>query len=321
MIKQILILLMIPLILSYSQSGVSSKFYTDRSVSYSAKSPGDKSEISFKVFSGEEKKYEFSRMINYDEPFPSLQVFEDGSAALIYSFDGRVERFNMKGKFEGELNLFKEGKADYERSVYSSVSGDLLVLGISGLNLNNCEIIVLNNYGNLINRFNIDSDYLSGILISQPNNLIAVSTYSWEYESLIEVIKFYSVDGKLNDSISGQFSSAKIVEDALIGFTNKSCFYTELSNLSDIVYSTADNGEILLDMILHDYKIYLAASKHPVLSNGEWLFNGATVTVFDRTLKKKSVLDIQAESAGSFFFSIDNGKLNINADDARFLIE
>lgn len=321
MIKQTLIILLIPLVISLSQNKAINNFTVEQSVSTSAKTPGEKSGITFTIRSEEFELYKISRDIEYDEPFPSANVFADGSAAVYYSFDGRVEFFDNSGNPGEDVSLYKLPLPDYERSIISSVSNDILALLISDSNSDSCEVVIVNNQGELVNRFFVTGEFASGVIISRQNDLIAVSTYSWENDTLIDKISLFTLDGKIIRSIPGQFNTAKIIDNVLLGFTNKNYFSIELDDLSSIDYGQVAEDELLLDMIMHNGVMYISTSNYPELNNGQWFYNSATVYIMSNYMQDKKSFELPVYNFTDFSFYIISDRVNALVDQKRFSFE
>jgi hypothetical protein len=232
----------------------------------------DDTELEFNVYDTVDKLiYTVSKNVVYDMPHPGATVFDDGSLVLINSFDASIEFYDNAGSFVKSISLFNDREVTYERSIYFDAVKNLLTVMVSQPEFEQSDIFIINSNAEIVNTWKFETNFSTGIKLSDDLNYAAVSGYTWG-DDAIDVTKIYSIEGKTLYSFPFKFRQAKFFGSSFIGITNKTAALVNIEN-GDLNYKI-DSGEdkLFKGFIISEGTVDLLETDKPYLDSGKWIY-------------------------------------------------
>ena len=258
-------------------------YSTKRDVSGGAQKFDEKNALEYKVFENSKKLYSINIELEYDIPFPKLEVFDNGYSVLINTFESSLTFFNKSGQELVKNKILKDLPVEYERSVYSTISKDLLAISLSQPKMEYSIIQIYNNQGQLISNWDLDEKYINGLAYSSISDLLAVSVYNWRENNLKKTTLFFKSDGIEISRVPYNFTNGKFVENEIIfiGYANEILFVYDLEEIKiNFKKSAIENGLILLAEYING-EVFILQAENPYLEKGIWYYKNPNINSFD----------------------------------------
>ena len=91
---------------------------------------GEKNIIEYQVHSADGSASKFTREFDYDVPYPKVILLSNGNLIFINSLEASIELTNKSGNSIKKI-FISEKKIEYERSIFSAIDNDLLVVSLN----------------------------------------------------------------------------------------------------------------------------------------------------------------------------------------------
>ena len=266
-----------------------------KNIQHQAEKNGEVNQITFSILKDSEKVYDINTEVAYDVPFPQLKIFDNGSSVLIDAFDARLTFYEASGFEIRQVNILKDYDIEYERSVYSTIDGEILVIAANQPGLDYILIQIYNYEGHFIRQTVIDEKHISALAYSEKFDLIAVSAYSWRQNDLKTKSLFINNQEELTIQNDISFSHGNFIleKNIFTGYSNNSCFIYDIGNNEVLFTKSADKNNMILWAQLINNQFTILETKNPVLKKGQWFYQNPAVNFFslDGLLIRKGEID------------------------------
>jgi hypothetical protein len=258
-------------------------YKSERIVAGNAKESGEKNYLEYHVLKDDQKIYVVGIELDYDIPFPVLKVFDNGASVLISAFEASLTFYNSSGKIILKSNILKDFNVEYERSLYSAISGDYLAISLCPNKADYTIVQIYNNLGQIIDDWQFQEKFMDGLSFSSTANLLAISVHNWQQNNLSKSTIFFDSNGAQISKIPFSFTKGQFVEseNIFVGYSNDNCYVYnfELKKINFESRSIEDEM-ILMAEYIHD-KIFIVIAEKPYLEKGDWYYINPTFRVVD----------------------------------------
>lgn len=298
-------------------------FTVEKNVTGNAQKFAEKNNVEYTIIENNSKKYSINIVLDYDVSIPELKVFNDGACVLINSLEGELTFFNNKGREIFKANILKGINVEYERSIYSSISKEFVVIALSQPDKEYSLIRIYTNQGQIINNFEVHQKHINGLFYSSDANLIALSVYNWENENPDKSTLFYNNSGVQISNISFNFTKGSITEgkNIFIGYTNNECFVYNVTDDTINFHTAVLKDAMILTVELMDDGIIIVDAAKPYLEKGKWYFKNPSFTHYNlsgtlitkRKEKSQPFSDFKLyKNNSNLIFQTENNSIQIN---------
>jgi hypothetical protein len=134
------------------------------------------------------------------------------------------------------------------------------------------DIFIINSDAEIVSSWKFETNFSSGIKLSDDLQHAAVSGYSWG-DGLVDITKIYSIDGNNLFTFPFKFNKAKFFGDSFIGITNKTAALVNIET-GELNYKI-DSGEdkLFKGFIISKNSVELLETDKPYLESGKWIYN------------------------------------------------
>ena len=206
-------------------------------------------------------------------PFPVLTG--NGGLVLIDVLEDKAAFYNNSGQKINEVRLLGNLPFAYERKVLTDAQDNLVALLISQKEQPNSTVKIFDTNGNLLHRFVVKGTDGSGIKLSPSNNLIAVSTYSWNADSLVQTTGIFDFDGNAILQIPQKFDNGTFSGNGefFLAYDKHRIFLLDLKNKNLKWKRNFTADELILTAKLNKAgdEIVTVSSTKTELVNGKWI--------------------------------------------------
>ncbi len=297
------------------------QFKVKRNLLHVAKTKDDFNKLSFVVSDNNGKQiYSVEKNVPYDLPFPALKVFPSGGSVLISVFDAKLEFFNAKGEFTNEIKL--ADNFEYERSIVTSLSNNLACFAVCEPKLKKSVITLTDSKGTVLQQFDFVTKNVTGLAISDDDNLVAISGLNWQGDKEETRTEFLNV--KNNDVTSAEllFDDGFFFENnsKFAGWTNKEIFVFDLKN-KKILSRRFFTDSYLKTAAFFDNKIWYVSFENVKIKNNKWYYSNISLTawgfwkdsVISKRLSFNNVEEIGFSKRNILYLKIDNNIVDCNS--------
>jgi outer membrane protein assembly factor BamB len=214
---------------------------------------------------------EILREIPFDIAAPAPAVFEDGTVALIHSFDNVVEFFGPDGGLARRVPLSPVPNPEYERVIRHAVHDATLALLISEPSAANCRLVVLNATGDVVRERLLEGIQATGIVIAPDGILVAAGVRSG-IRANDEAL--WLVNGAQDRRLEGGFSTGQFSADGgtFLGRTKMSVMEVDVAKGQRRWEYRVRQGQLVVDAVLAPSGTTILTAESPTLENREWIY-------------------------------------------------
>jgi len=277
--RKILIIVLMLIINIFGQS-VNQKYSVKKNIIKTDNKIGHYNTIEYTVMQNDDKiLYQIVDKVDYDIPFPKLQIFENGNSVLLNAFYGKLTFINGNGAKVKTLNIKKDIEVAYERNIISFVDNSSLIIAFTLQNEDNSVIQIYSDNGMLKNEFEISLININGIAFHEKLNKIFISSIVWNKHNVMEKrITVFNENGEVIKSLKSNFEKGFFTEDnKFIANTNKSLIVINANDSQIILKKEMNRESVLLDINYINKEILYAFAKTPTLANGKWFYENPTI--------------------------------------------
>lgn len=269
---KVLIFILVLTVLIFGQNN--NIYSVNKNITGNAEKFGEKNIIEFTVLENELELYRVNVNLEYDIAVPDLKVFEDGRSVLINSFEASLTIYDNEGSEYLKTKMIKDLAVEYERSVYSSISGEHVAVSLSQPDRDYSTIQIYNSLGQLIENWQLPEKFINGLSYSNNNDLLSISVYDWHKGSLEKSTLFLQSDGKNISKVPHNFTNGKYVEkeNIFIGYTNEICFIYDIKENKILHTRQSLNNKMILLADYIDNLLIIIDVDQPYLENGKWFY-------------------------------------------------
>ncbi len=211
------------------------------------------------------------REMPFDIAAPAPAVFEDGTVALIHSFDNVVEFYGTDGGLTKRLILSPTPNPEYERVIRHAVHDATLALLISEPASTSCRLVVVDASGSIARERTLAGVQATGVAISPDAGVIAagVRTGGGPDDEAIWI-----VNGERVLSVSGGFAKGQFSSDgsSFLGQTNGSVVEVDVRNGEQRWKYPAPTGRLIVAAALGPSGSTILTADTPTLERGNWIY-------------------------------------------------
>lgn len=230
---------------------------------------------------------EILREMPFDIAAPAPAVFEDGSVALIHSFDNIIEFFGSDGGLTRRVSLSHVPDPDHERVIRHAVHDALLVLLISEPGSASCRLVVLDTKGNILRERLLEGLQATGVAISPDARTIAagVRTSGTSENGVIWLMargmEEWRSGGVRVESSAGSFSHGSFSSDGstFLGRSNVAVIEVDVAAGVKRWDLRAPAGRLVVDAALGTNGATVLEADAPTLENGAWIYRRPVMRV------------------------------------------
>lgn len=267
--------------------------------------------------------YKISNKTDYDIPYSSIEVFDDGSSVLISAFYGTLTFFTNSGTKLSENKLRENIGVEYERSIKSVVDNNILLILFKEQNEKFSTIQKYNSDGELQRSLEIDVININSLAYSEAKNQIYLSHIEWDSRgSANKIVSLINEDGELMKSFNEEFEKGFFTEENLfIAFSNKSLLSINVENLEINFQKKMKNDELYIDVTATKNSIVTVTAKPPKLQNGKWHYKNPIIIKLDFSGKLIEKNEVETNSFSEYGFNRYNNDLEFRAGKDFVIIE
>jgi len=264
-------------------AGEKQNYHVQKNILGNAQKAGEYNTVTFTVYENNLEKYVIQKELAYDLPLPHLRVFSAGQAVLVDAFTARLTFYDAFGSQVLQTDLIKEAGVDYERAVYSSLSGESVALALFRPKAGYIQVFLYKSDGQFLNNFRIDGRHINALSYSDDAQMLAVSVLDWKNDHLNQSTMFFDTGEKLLAEIKAGFTNGQFDtdQDIFIGYSNRNSFiYHPLRGDLNFLKTAADNKMILTASFM-DKQIAVISADKPFLKDGKWLYESLSVDFYN----------------------------------------
>ncbi len=303
---------------------INKKFTVEEKISGGSEFIGDYNIVVYSVkLSDGTLLYKISNKTDYDIPYSSIEVFDDGGSVLINAFYGTLTFFTNSGTKLSENKLRENIGVEYERSIKSVVDNNILLILFKEQNEKFSTIQKYNSDGELQRRFEIDVININSLAYSETKNQIYLSHIEWDSRgSANKIVSLINEDGELQKSYDAEFDKGFFTEEnQFIAFSNKSLLSINTENLEINFQNETTNDELYIDVTASKNLIVAVTAKPPKLQNGKWYYKNPTIIKLDLSGKLIEKNEVETNSFSEYGFNRYNNDLEFRAGKDFVIIE
>lgn len=253
-----------------------------------AQRAGETSTWRFRVLDREGAvRTEILREMPFDIAAPAPAVFEDGTVALIHSFDNVVEFFGTGGGLTKRLFLSAPPRPEYERVIRHAVHDALLVLLISEPGSTSCRLVLFDSQGSILHERTLEGLQATGVAVAPDARTIAAGIRTsgttgegeiWlitpDKESSVGGVEEWRSGGVLAKGFPGSFSGGNFSTDGstFLGRSNVSVTEVDVADGTKRWDYRAPAGRLVVDAVLGTNGATVLTADAPTLENGAWIY-------------------------------------------------
>ena len=211
------------------------------------------------------------REMPFDIAAPAPAVFEDGTVALIHSFDNVVEFFGTDGGLTKRLMLSPTPNPEYERVIRHAVHDATLALLISEPSSTSCRMLLVDASGSIMRERSLGGLQATGVAISPDARVIAagVRTGGGPEDEAI-----WLENGERVQSVQGGFTNGQFSSDGatFLGRTNVSVVEVNVLNGEKRWEYRAPSGRLIVAAALGSSGSTILTADAPTLERGSWIY-------------------------------------------------
>ncbi|KAA3610720.1 MAG: hypothetical protein D8M58_20990 [Calditrichaeota bacterium] len=297
-------------------------FSVNKEISGDAQNHKEKNTITYTVEKNQKEIYSITNSLDYDAPVPEFIVFEDGAGVMVSSFDASLTFFDNLGEKIVKLKINKELKAIYERSIYSAIDENNLLIALSQPGLDYSLIQIYNEKGVLLNDWKIENEHVNGLQFAKSQNILAVSSYSWGSGSISKNTQFFNRTGDLLQQSGNNFSSGSFVKngEAFSGYRKHLYFLYDLTKKST-AFEFISKNDIIITAEYKSDEIIIVTTEAPVLNNGNWYYINPTIKVFSKEGKEISSRNEKTQPFSSFSLEQKDDRIFFKTNTDMILVK
>jgi len=196
-----------------AQTSRNGDFYAETEIRAAAEKYPEMNSWTATVYArGAERKYQLSREVPYDVPYPAIYLSDDGRSLLVISFDGLIEFYNERGNLVQKLLPFPSPTPDYERVITCSVAGDRAGFVVSESRGTNARLILTDLEGHEPQNIQLEGKHAGQVYVSNSSRHVLASSYSSDDKIKLSTFLFDRL-GKSIHEFDILFRHADISED------------------------------------------------------------------------------------------------------------
>jgi hypothetical protein len=196
-----------------AQTSRSGDFYAETEIRVAAEKYLERNLWTATVYArGAERKYQLSREVPYDVPFPTIYLSDDGRSVLVISLDGLIEFYDQSGNIVGKISPFPLATPDYERVITCSIAGDRAGFVVSESRGTNARLILTDLEGHEAQNIQLAGKHAGQVYVSNSGSHLLASSYSSDDKIKLATVLFDKL-GKLIREFDLLFRHADISED------------------------------------------------------------------------------------------------------------
>jgi hypothetical protein len=278
---------------------------------------GEKNIIEYQVHSVDGSESKFTREFDYDVPYPKVILLSNGNLIFINSLEASIELTNKNGNSIKKI-FISEKKIEYERSIFSAIDNDLLVVSLNESTEYFFQNFIIDSELNILAKSDRFSGLINGIAFIRDHNIIFQSIIRYADTTISKTIEITDMNFQNILTATGEFDKYYTHPEAplilLYNDNHVSCFDLTSSNFLCSIKST----EIILAAKLIDDNIIILESDNPNFINNEWVYPSCKINKFSADGDLISSNKIYAENFSEFEW-MDNNRIKIN--DLIFKLE
>jgi WD40 repeat protein len=196
-----------------AQTSRSGDFYAETEIRVAAEKYLERNLWTATVYArGAERKYQLSREVPYDVPFPTIYLSDDGRSVLVISLDGLIEFYDQSGNIVGKISPFPLATPDYERVITCSIAGDRAGFVVSESRGTNARLILTDLEGHEAQNIQLAGKHAGQVYVSNSGSHLLASSYSSDDKIRLSTVLFERL-GKSIHEFDMLFRHADISED------------------------------------------------------------------------------------------------------------
>jgi len=278
---------------------------------------GEKNIIEYHLHSADGSESKFTREFDYDVPYPKVILLSNGNLIFINSLEASIELTNKSGNSIKKI-FISEKKIEYERSIFSAIDNDLLVVSLNESTEYFFQNFIIDSELNVLSNSGKFSGLLSGIAFIRDHNRIFQSIIRYDDNTVDKTIEITDMNFRNILTVTGEFDKYYThPESPLILLYNNnhvSCFDLMSSNF----LCTIKSSELILAARLIDDNIITLESEKPNFLNNEWIYPSCKVNKLSVNGDLISSAKIYTENFSKFEW-MDNNRIKFN--DLIFEVE
>jgi hypothetical protein len=196
-----------------AQTSRSGAFYAETEIKTAAAKYPELNSWTATVYArGGERKYQISRQVPYDVPYPTIYVANNGRSVLVISFDGLIEFYDRSGTLVRKISAFPLASPDYERVITCSIAGEVAAFDVSESQGTNARLILTDLEGHETQSTPLTGKHAGQVYISNSGSHLLAGSYSSDNEIKLTTVLFDKL-GKSIHEFEMLFRHADISED------------------------------------------------------------------------------------------------------------
>ena len=268
-----------------TQASRSGAFYAMTEIKIAAEKYPEMNSWSATVYArGGERKYQLSKELPYDVPYPAIYLSDDGRSVLVMSFEGLIEFYDERGHLVRKSPAFPSPTPDYERVITCSVAGDMAGFAVSESGGMNPRLILTDLEGREMQDIQLAGTHAGQVHVSSTGNHILAGSYSSDDEIRLSTVLF-EASGKVMGEFDLLFRHADISEDdEVVALADRNVLLMAgLDPHSPAMrWTTGGAGRVITDVkVVGGFAA--AVVEEISIEAGEPVYNSPTLVVVDRT--------------------------------------
>lgn len=233
---------------------------------------------------GAERKYQLSREVPYDVPYPAIYLPDDGRSMLVISFEGLIEFHNERGYRVRKLSPFPSSTPDYERVLTCSVAGGMAGFVVSESRGMNARLILTDLEGKEMQDIRLEGKHAGQVYISNTGSYVLAGSYSSD-DGIRLSTALFDESRKLIREFEISFRHADISEDdGLVVVADRSALLiAALDARGPAVRWTTGSRERAITDVKFVGGFAAAVVEGITIQAGKPVYDSPTLVVVDRT--------------------------------------